>query len=84
MLKPTRTIATVPVAPEIIPGLPPISEVIKPKIKAVYSPTIGETPAIKEKAIASGTSATATTKPDKISFLIFADVYFFKSNKLCL
>jgi len=79
--RPTNTIATAPVAPEIIPGLPPISEVISPKINAVYKPTIGLTPAIKENAIASGTRATATTNPDKISFLIFADVYFFKSNK---
>ena len=57
-----------PVAPEIIPGLPPNIEVIKPIIKAPYRPTIGETPATKAKATASGTSARATVIPDKMSF----------------
>ncbi len=63
--------ATAPVAPEIIPGLPPSSEVTSPIINAAYSPTVGLTPAMEEKAIASGISATATKAPERTSFLIF-------------
>jgi hypothetical protein len=37
--------------------------------KAAYSPVIGERPANKAKAIASGTSAMATVNPDRTSFL---------------
>ena len=65
----TITTAMAPVAPEIIPGRPPITAVTKPIINAPYSPTKGSMPAIKAKAIASGTRAKATVKPDKISFL---------------
>lgn len=57
-----------PVAPEIIPGLPPKIAVTIPIMKAPYSPTSGSIPAIKAKATASGTSASATVKPDKMSF----------------
>ena len=32
-----------------------------------YKPTFGSTPAIIEKAIASGIKASATTKPDNVS-----------------
>lgn len=39
--------------------------------KEAYNPTFGSTPAIIEKAIASGINASATTRPDKISPLIF-------------
>ena len=39
--------------------------------KEAYNPTIGSTPAIIEKAIASGIKAMATTIPAKISPLIF-------------
>jgi hypothetical protein len=60
-----------PVAPEIIPGLPPIRAVIKPIINAEYKPIIGSTPATNEKAIASGTNARATVKPDNTLSLIF-------------
>jgi hypothetical protein len=35
------TTANAPVAPEIIPGLPPIKAVINPTIKAAYKPTKG-------------------------------------------
>ena len=63
----TITTARAPVAPDIIPGLPPKTAVINPTIKAAYNPTIGETPATKAKAIASGTSANETVKPDSIS-----------------
>jgi hypothetical protein len=39
--------------------------------KAEYNPMIGDTPATNAKAIASGTRARATVKPDNNSFLIF-------------
>ena len=36
---------------------------------AAYNPVSGESPAISAKATASGTSASATVNPDKISVL---------------
>jgi hypothetical protein len=57
-----------PVAPEIIPGRPPNIEVTSPIIKAPYKPTIGDIPATKAKATASGTKAKATVNPERISF----------------
>ena len=74
-IKGATTTATAPVAPEIIPGRPPVIEVTKPIVKAAYRPTNGLTPAIIAKATASGTSARATVKPDKISFLGFTEAY---------
>jgi hypothetical protein len=65
----TTTTAIAPVAPEIIPGRPPTTAVISPKKNAEYKPTTGSTPATKANAIASGTKANATVKPDKISLL---------------
>ena len=65
----TITTAIAPVAPEIMPGLPPNRAVIRPIIKAPYNPTSGSMPATKEKATASGTSAKATVRPERISFL---------------
>ena len=62
------TTASAPVAPEIIPGLPPKIAVINPIINAAYKPTSGSTPATKAKATASGTSARATVIPERISF----------------
>ena len=59
--------ASAPVAPEIIPGLPPSIAVIRQMIKAAYNPMMGVTPAIIAKATASGTSASATVKPDRTS-----------------
>ena len=67
----TITTAIAPVAPEIIPGLPPNTAVTSPIIKAPYSPIRGSIPAIKAKATASGTKAKATVRPDKISFFGF-------------
>ena len=61
--------ASAPVAPEIIPGLPPIMAVIKQTMNAAYRPMMGVTPAIIAKATASGTSAKATVKPDNKSSL---------------
>ena len=69
MTNDTITTASAPVAPEIIPGLPPNTAVINPTIKAAYNPDNGATPATNAKAIASGTNASATVKPDKISTL---------------
>ena len=52
-----------------MPGLPPIIAVIKPTIKAAYNPARGVTPATKAKAIASGTKARDTVRPDNNSTL---------------
>ncbi len=65
----TNTTATAPVAPEIIPGLPPNTAVISPIMKAAYKPVSGERPAMNAKAIASGISARATVSPESISVL---------------
>jgi hypothetical protein len=43
--------------------------VINPTIKAAYNPERGVTPATKAKAIASGTKASATVRPARISIL---------------
>ena len=76
MTRPTIATAVAPVAPEIMPLLPPNIEVISPTKKAAYRPTNGSTCATKAKAIASGTRAKATVNPDSISALGF----FVKSN----
>ena len=62
--------AIAPVAAEIDPGLPPKKAVRTAIIKEVYSPTLGSTPAIIEKAIASGISANPTTAPANKSCLV--------------
>lgn len=62
--------AIAPVAAEIIPGRPPIKDMITAIQNEAYSPTIGSTPAIIENAIASGIRASATTIPAKISPLV--------------
>ncbi len=59
----TITTASAPVAPEIMPGRPPKAAVMRPTMKAAYSPTSGCTCATKAKAMASGTSASATVRP---------------------
>src|SRR5690554_138991 len=46
--------AMAPVAAEIIPGRPPTKAIITAIQKEAYRPTLGSTPAIMEKAIASG------------------------------
>ena len=56
-----------PVAAEIMPGLPPSIEVSTAIQKDAYKPTFGSTPAIIEKAIASGINARATTMPARES-----------------
>ena len=67
--KPKNTTAIAPVAPEIIPGLPPKMAVTIPIIKAAYKPVKGDSPAMSAKATASGTNAIATVNPDKTSVL---------------
>lgn len=78
----TITIARAPVAHDIIPGLPQKIAVISHTINAACRPTIGSTPATNEKAIASGTSASATVKPERTSvFSCFGfESSFFKSR----
>ena len=84
MTNETITTAKAPVAPDIIPGLPPNTAVINPTIKAAYNPDNGATPATNAKAIASGTNAKATVNPDKISTLTKENdapslgIYFFE------
>ena len=63
--------AIAPVAAEIKPGRPPKIAVVMAMMNEAYSPIFGSTPAIIEKAIASGISAKATTDPAKISALTF-------------
>ena len=50
----------------IIPLLPPTIAIVIDKQNAPKRPTLGSTPAIPEKAIASGIIAKATTKPERI------------------
>ncbi len=59
--------AMAPVAAEIIAGRPPAKAVITAIQKEAYRPTLGSTPAIIEKAIASGIKASATTSADSTS-----------------
>lgn len=63
-------------APEIIPAFPPIAPVISPIKKVAYNPTIGSTPATKEKVTDSGIYIIATVIPESSSTL--------RALKLCL
>ena len=65
----TITTAIAPVAPDIILGRPPKMDVTNPIIKAAYSPTNGDKPAIRANATASGTNASATVRPERTSVL---------------
>ena len=49
-----------------MPLLPPTIAIVIDKQNAPNNPTFGSTPAIPEKAIASGIIAKATTMPDRI------------------
>ena len=62
--------AIAPVAAEIMPGRPPVKAMITAMEKEAYKPTFGSTPAIIEKAMASGINASATTSPASRSFLV--------------
>src|SRR6478752_4554230 len=61
------TRATAPVAAEIIAGLPPTTEMTTAIVKAANRPTAGSTPAMIENEIASGISASPTTRPARTS-----------------
>ena len=61
------TRATAPVAAEIIAGRPPRKEIATAIVKEANSPTLGSTPAMIEKEIASGIRARATTSPARTS-----------------
>lgn len=69
--------AIAPVAAEIMPGRPPTKAITTAMQKDAYSPTFGSTPAMMEKAMASGIRANATTRPDSTSPRIF-------ESQLCL
>src|SRR3546814_14340970 len=64
----TMSRAIAPVAAEIMPGRPPVKAMIAAMLKEAYRPTLGSTPAMIEKAMASGISASATTRPASRSF----------------
>ena len=61
------TTATAPVAPEIMPGRPPMTLATRPTTNAAYKPVRGLRPAIKANATASGMRAMATVNPLRIS-----------------
>jgi hypothetical protein len=63
----TMTIASAPVAQDIIPGLPQNTAVMSHTINAACNQIIGLISATNENAIASGTSAKATVRPERIS-----------------
>src|SRR3546814_4926615 len=50
-----------------MPGRPPVNEMTTAMQNAAYRPTFGSTPAMIEKAMASGISASATTRPASTS-----------------
>ena len=51
--------AIAPVAAEIMPGRPPTKAMMTAIQNDAYKPTIGSTPAIMEKAMASGIKASS-------------------------
>jgi hypothetical protein len=61
----TRAIA--PVAAEIMAGRPPTIAMVTAMVKDANRPTLGSTPAMIENEIASGISASATTRPASTS-----------------
>ncbi len=61
------TRATAPVAAEIIAGRPPRKAMVTAMVNEANRPTRGSTPAMIENEIASGISASATTRPASTS-----------------
>ena len=61
------TSAIAPVAAEIIAGRPPVNAIVTAIVNEANSPTRGSTPARIENEIASGMSASATTRPASAS-----------------
>lgn len=79
----TMITARAPVAPDIMPGRPPATAVIRQTMNAAYSPTIGGTPAIMAKATASGTSARATVSPERrssLAWILFPNLRYISLN----
>src|SRR5699024_10696598 len=64
LTKDTTTKGMAPVAAEIMPGRPPANAIMVAILKEAYKPTLGSTPAIIEKAIATGITAKATKSPE--------------------
>ncbi len=62
-----------PVAEVIMAMRPPTTAMVSDRQKAPNRPTLGSTPAIPEKAMASGIIAKATTRPDSRSLLGLAN-----------
>ncbi|MCY1540298.1 hypothetical protein D9M68_759290 [compost metagenome] len=67
------TSAMAPVAAEIMPGRPPANAMMVAMENEAYRPTFGSTPAMMEKAMASGMSASATTRPASTSLRTLAN-----------
>lgn len=61
------TVATAPVAAEIMARRPPTTEITTAMVKEANRPIAGSTPAMIENEIASGISASATTSPASTS-----------------
>jgi len=61
------TSAIAPVAAVIMAGRPPTKAIVTAMMNDENSPTFGSTPAMIENEIASGTSASATTRPARTS-----------------
>ncbi len=61
------TSATAPVAAEIIARRPPTMEIVTAMVNEAKRPMAGSTPAMIENEIASGISASATTRPPRTS-----------------
>ena len=78
----TKITATAPAAPEIKPGLPPKTAVIKPIIKAPESATKGSICATKANATTSGIIANETVIPANTSSLAFGVIFFINSVML--
>src|SRR5690606_41803112 len=82
-----------PVAAEIMPGRPPTNAMMTAIQNDAYRPTFGSTPAMIEKAIASGINARATTIPESRSprifehqfclsaFTMVGDIQFYKEKR---
>src|ERR1700754_2604135 len=67
LTSPTISKAMAPVAAEIMAGRPPAKAMTTAIENEAERATLGSTPAMMEKAIASGMSASATTSPESTS-----------------
>src|ERR1700754_1867157 len=67
LTRPTISKAIAPVAAEITAGRAPEEAITTAMENEAYNPILGSTPAMIEKAIASGISASATTSPESTS-----------------